>query len=66
MIQDLMTKVDTLIETKVPTQAYKAVEVKGFHAKISHLESFNILKRNKARAEEIKELKKDIEETYEC
>lgn len=54
-----MTKVDTLIETKVPTQAYKEVKFKGLYVKINHLEIFNkiILKRNKAQVEEMKELK---------
>jgi len=68
MVQDLMSKVDTWIDKKVPTQADKEAEIKDLQAKVSHVENFNkiLLKRNKTQLMEITELKKEIEARDEC
>ena len=68
MVQDLMSKVDTWIDKKVPTQADKEAEIKDLQVKVSHVENFNkiLLKRNKTQSIEITELKKEIEARDEC
>ena len=68
MVHDLMAKVESLIEGQKPTQATDEVKVKELESKIEDLEGFNkiLLKRNNALADEISDLKADIEARDAC
>ena len=62
MVQDLMSKMDSWIESQGSNSSDKDAEVKSLNAKITQTEGLNqvIIRRNKALMEEIKELKADI------
>ena len=61
MVQDLMSKMDSWIESQGST-SNKDAEIKSLKEKVTQTEGLNqvIIRRNKALMEEIKELKTDI------